>query len=824
MVTRIKSLTVENFRLLRGVHEFDFDADVVLVHGNNGTGKSSLLYAIEFALTGGVHDLKAFSSDYPRCLQSVGTSSTAVTIVVEENGKAIVSSAKLALEKISHAKAEIKDVNSFAERCFLSQCKLSRLLDVYREVDSKSSETPIARFVKALVDFDALDNLAIALHDFEDKRRIAKAYPQITEIEGLDFRLKQNLSELSGRMKEVDDDINRTISVAEKQVDLLGRSIRTDEWSMASVTALRETLSKDSQSNQMSDEQNFLLKAQLQIKASATLLKTVDQDLPSTISAGEKTILAVTLEIEELTREISPVLTSIAAELKKLPATQIQLDSNQSVVETVQGMRKSIEGFLKQSQQQLLLRKQLSDERQVADAQLAERRADLEQNRDSQLAVAAKLPNHIGLLTEALKVLEGNECPVCLRDFSERGGESLSEFVRGRIRTLTTESMQLKALSDRASELDGQIKTLEGKVKSVEQREKELDSVEVHERNQTIVGALSASLEGIRERVARLQEAQRELSKAQAAVDTARKILNQIASIDPMLKETAKSLGIADLGEDDTGKLVEILETNVSNRLEAISQKRKSLESVQNVLLELTNLYQKRQKLDKDWILLNQRLKGISDALLQIESTISKSKRVLKASVEVKRKLLRRIFDDKLNTLWSDLFGRLVPEEVFKPKLSEPESSRDRIKTGMKAVTDGVRAFDNLAAIFSLGNLNTAALSLFLSLNLVQKDGNRVIVLDDPVQSMDDIHISQLSLLLRELVNQAGRQIIVAIHERPLFEFLAFELAPAQSGRRLVTIDLSRTVDNTGAISQVVSHSWEEDEVEIQLEATRTAS
>lgn len=625
-------------------------------------------------------------------------------------------------------------------------------------------------------------------------------------------------------MKEVDDDINRSISEAEKQVDVLGRSIRTDEWSLASVTALREAVSKESQSNEISDEQNFLLEAQLQIKASATLLKTVDQDLPSTISDGEKTVLEVTLEIDELTKEISPVLTSIAVELKKLPATQIQLDSNQSMVETVQGMRKSIDSFLKQSEQQLLFRKQLSDERQVAVVQLVERRADLEKNRNSQLEVAAKLPNHIGLLTEALKVLEGDECPVCLRDFSETGSESLSEVIKGRISTLTTESMQLKALSDRGSELDGQIKTLEGRIKSVEQREKELDSLDVSERNQATVVALSASLEANRERVARLQEAQRELSKAKTAVDTARKILNQIASIDPILKATGKSLGIYDLGEDDTGKLVEILEANVSNRLEAISQKRKRMNSVQNVLLELSNSYQKRQKLDKDWILLNQRLKGISDALLQIESTISKSKRVLKASVEVKRKLLRRIFDDKLNTLWSDLFGRLVPEEMFKPKLSEPESSRDRIKTGMKAITDGAKAFDNLAAIFSLGNLNTAALSLFLSLNLVQKDGNRVIVLDDPVQSMDDIHISQLSLLLRELVNQAGRQIIVAIHERPLFEFLAFELAPAQSGRRLVTIDLARTVDNTRAVSQVVSHSWEADEVEIQLEATRTAS
>jgi hypothetical protein len=54
----LKELDVTDFRSIRGHVHAPLDAKVVLVHGENGAGKTSLLSAIELALTGSVQSLR----------------------------------------------------------------------------------------------------------------------------------------------------------------------------------------------------------------------------------------------------------------------------------------------------------------------------------------------------------------------------------------------------------------------------------------------------------------------------------------------------------------------------------------------------------------------------------------------------------------------------------------------------------------------------------------------------------------------------------------------------------------------------------------------
>ncbi|WP_234301188.1 hypothetical protein, partial [Sphaerospermopsis aphanizomenoides] len=97
-------------------------------------------------------------------------------------------------------------------------------------------------------------------------------------------------------------------------------------------------------------------------------------------------------------------------------------------------------------------------------------------------------------------------------------------------------------------------------------------------------------------------------------------------------------------------------------------------------------------------------------------------------------------------------------------------------------------------AMLSAGNLNTAALTLFLALNLSARPVLPWLIIDDPVQSMDDVHIAQFAALLRTLKRE-GRQVILAVHDRQLFDYLALELSPAFNGDRLITIELGRSAD-----------------------------
>src|SRR5690606_16082874 len=116
---------------------------------------------------------------------------------------------------------------------------------------------------------------------------------------------------------------------------------------------------------------------------------------------------------------------------------------------------------------------------------------------------------------------------------------------------------------------------------------------------------------------------------------------------------------------------------------------------------------------------------------------VSTARSVRDLANEVKATLIREVFSTPLNHLWADLFSRMVRNEWFLPRLDVETLDRGRLQTHMRAAAakDGVPAFDHLQSALSTGNVNTAALSLFLALNLVQLPINHFLLLDDPVQS-----------------------------------------------------------------------------------------
>lgn len=152
---------------------------------------------------------------------------------------------------------------------------------------------------------------------------------------------------------------------------------------------------------------------------------------------------------------------------------------------------------------------------------------------------------------------------------------------------------------------------------------------------------------------------------------------------------------------------------------------------------------------------------------------------------------MARVVNNDLNTVWRDLFIRLAPDEDFVPRFKLPDFGGGPVEAELETIYRTGDLGGDPRAMLSAGNLNTAALTLFLALHLSVPPTLPLLIIDDPVQSMDEVHIAQFAALLRTLKN-SDRQVFVAVHERALFDYLTLELSPAYNGDQLITIELTR--------------------------------
>lgn len=192
------------------------------------------------------------------------------------------------------------------------------------------------------------------------------------------------------------------------------------------------------------------------------------------------------------------------------------------------------------------------------------------------------------------------------------------------------------------------------------------------------------------------------------------------------------------------------------------------------------------------------------------ERTMEQARELLRLAQVERTRVVSQVFNKSLNAAWRDLFVRLAPDEPFIPAFALPQATRGGVEARLEThYRDGSKG-GNPRSMLSAGNLNTAALTLFLALHLSVKPQLPWLIIDDPVQSMDEVHISQFAALLRTLSKQHGRQVIIAVHEKPLFDYLCLELSPAFEGDRLITVELGRAA-NGESVANVVVRDWKQD-------------
>ena len=808
MMLQLNSISVTDFRSLKGTITVPLDAPVVLIHGPNGAGKTSVLSALELVLTGEVLDLRRTDPGYRAHLRNRDAEYGKIVLTGTGVGATEEQIHELTLTNgaISGTSALIGDVGRFfSERCYLAQATLGRLLEIYQDARA-SQDSPLTRFVKDLLGLDHLDALIDGLHPVGDVRNMRRLVPEYADAETARDVVERRIADSQGRLSRLSVEaadlrtsIREKLSVLAPEVpietdDELSSAAEsvltqdTDERQLVSltghrreVTSLRQRvatlLTEESIVDQASAEAEQTASAEALriwwadagnvLEAAIDRLRVAFPDLPSVASTDPQTaqqtaLLRVEADLERCTRAIA-----------QDDALAVQIEALDQAV--AQGKARIA----------------------IVDEQLGEITGDTEA---LGRALVAILPH-----------VHSEYCPVCGRDYREVSDDTLVQRV----------SSQVARLAEQADRMQGLGRTRVQANNDINKSERDRDEAASKRLTQDARGALKARVSDLSEGRRRLNElaplAETGASIIRREVQTRRR-LSELRGRDRMSLELRAAVGELCLGlgqapiatAESVGDVIQRLEDYVTSRERALGDRqrlgREALTQHRLLREHEGETRQLTQTISSD----TQTQTVQNAALRVVEGRRQAAKAVARAAAQARTAIVGRVFNSALNKIWRDLFVRLAPTEPFVPAFRLPQSDDEPVVAQLETVhRDGGRG-GAPGAMLSAGNLNTAALTLFIALHLAVKPQLPWLVLDDPVQSMDEVHIAQFAALLRTLSKQHGRKIILAVHERPLFDYLALELTPAFAGDRLITVEITRSQTGT-SILEPTYRNWEPD-------------
>lgn len=136
------------------------------------------------------------------------------------------------------------------------------------------------------------------------------------------------------------------------------------------------------------------------------------------------------------------------------------------------------------------------------------------------------------------------------------------------------------------------------------------------------------------------------------------------------------------------------------------------------------------------------------------------------------------------------IYGRIDPHPSFRSLslIARTWRGRGRLTTRISDDSNSIVS-DSPGVLLSSSQMNAVALSVFLALNLGIGDPPLdLILLDDPLQSLDEINLLGVVDLLRR--SKTGRQLVISTHDRRFATLLQRKLRPINANESLSIVRL----------------------------------
>ena len=696
---RLASLTVTNFRGFAQEAHVPLDADVVVIWGANGTGKTSLLDAFEWLVLGDIPRLGATAlrpgEDYVSSRYADGPPS--VSGVFSDSEQRVIAT------RTGHGKDQRLTVDLAGD--ILDDEPAEDYLRGLFPGQGARGDRPLQT---CLLEQDDMRELLTG--DTKERYRLLAGLTGLAEIQELDRRLQSELRSLRKALRDRRDELQR----AQKAIERLHKEAQDSE---TMLTAQTDT------------EQSAAERQADHVRA----LTGDDQSdsIDAVLAHGDSLLEAIRALTEDVRRASRALEAAQASRVPDAVDVQERVLAKQTELADLTGRVESLQ----------MRRVELVDSLQAEERRLSE---------SQQLA------------SLALARL-GPTCPVC---------------------------GQVHDMAQTRSRLEAEITDDQG----LKRRTAELESVRNDLREaQVALARAEAELHMVREQGAAAQAAEAAIASYEDSVRDAEKLLRttvpaSVAPSEPLV------VGASEWADDTELQL---------ERLRAHLRQAESREKLEATVTALRNDEDARRRRATE-------MEGEVDRLTEREQRASEVCRWLgQTIVEITGMVV-----DRATPLAGELFKRFDVHPTFRRFSFEPDRRYESGHLRPWLHDDDLGEEGDATHVLSASQLNALAVCVFLAVNLEQNARVASILLDDPVQSMDDVSVLSLADVLRTL--RESRQVILTTHEMVLAQMLARKLRPVHANQRTLLVRLSRWT-RRGPVIEVEEGAFDEGAPEIEL-------
>jgi exonuclease SbcC len=185
------------------------------------------------------------------------------------------------------------------------------------------------------------------------------------------------------------------------------------------------------------------------------------------------------------------------------------------------------------------------------------------------------------------------------------------------------------------------------------------------------------------------------------------------------------------------------------------------------------------------------RLSDANRKFQELESFVTKLQELRQQLASWRAQLIEGFAESQANEASGECFSRIVCNQTFDVGIESARVVRNKPQVEWRAFYGSEKYVAE--GVLSQAELNASAIALFLALATTQVDHPQLLLLDDPVQNMDELHIEEFGQTLKLLKETFKWQIVIGVHDLSLYNYFKRQVCPSREGQSLCSYILNNT-------------------------------